>query len=69
VIVTGMIGNVLEWYDFAVHCFFSAAIGHAIAGILLGSAVGAARRVKQDRHSPQPTGFMVLDRVDRDSQS
>jgi len=42
VIVTGMIGNVLEWYDFAVYGFFAAAIGHAIAGILLGAAVGAA---------------------------
>jgi MHS family proline/betaine transporter-like MFS transporter len=27
VIVTGMIGNVLEWYDFAVYGFFAAAIG------------------------------------------
>ena len=27
VIVAGMIGNVLEWYDFAVYGFFAAAIG------------------------------------------
>src|SRR6516165_11881529 len=27
VIVTGMIGNVLEWYDFAVYGFFASAIG------------------------------------------
>jgi len=27
VIVTGMIGNVLEWYDFAVYGFFAATIG------------------------------------------
>jgi MHS family proline/betaine transporter-like MFS transporter len=27
VIVTGLIGNVLEWYDFAVYGFFAASIG------------------------------------------
>ena len=27
VIVTGMIGNMLEWYDFAIYGFFAAAIG------------------------------------------
>ena len=27
VIATGMIGNVLEWYDFAVYGFFAAPIG------------------------------------------
>ena len=27
VIVAGMIGNVLEWYDFAVYGFFATAIG------------------------------------------
>ena len=29
VIVTGMIGNVLEWYDFFVYGFFATAIGQA----------------------------------------
>ena len=27
VIVAGMIGNVLEWYDFAIYGFFATAIG------------------------------------------
>ena len=29
VIIAGAIGNVLEWYDFAVYGYFAAAIGHA----------------------------------------
>jgi MFS transporter, MHS family, proline/betaine transporter len=28
VIAAGMIGNVLEWYDFAVYGYFATAIGH-----------------------------------------
>src|SRR5262245_62065894 len=28
VIAAGMIGNVLEWYDFAVYGYFAVAIGH-----------------------------------------
>ena len=27
VIAAGMIGNVLEWYDFAIYGYFAAAIG------------------------------------------
>ena len=27
-IAAGMIGNVLEWYDFAIYGYFAAAIGH-----------------------------------------
>ena len=29
VIAAGAIGNVLEWYDFAVYGYFASAIGHA----------------------------------------
>jgi MFS transporter, MHS family, proline/betaine transporter len=67
-----MIGNLLEWYDFAIYGYFAAQIGRqffphedgvtqaagpdgrlarirrpSLAGILLGSAVGAAFAAQQ----------------------
>ena len=44
-ITAGLIGNVLEWYDFAIYGYFATAIGHhffphedAVAQLLSASA-------------------------------
>ena len=45
IIAAGLIGNVLEWYDFAIYGYFATAIGHhffphedAVAQLLSASA-------------------------------
>jgi MHS family proline/betaine transporter-like MFS transporter len=41
VIAAGMIGNVLEWYDFSVYGFFATAIGQAFFSGGSGTPEGA----------------------------
>jgi MHS family proline/betaine transporter-like MFS transporter len=37
-IAAGMIGNVLEWYDFAIYSYFATAIGRHFSPFIGGSS-------------------------------
>src|SRR5262249_24312708 len=77
-IAAGMIGNVLEWYDFAIYGYFATAIGRhffphedAVAQLLLAFGVShAARRRRGDRTHRRPfraaRGAHLLGRRDGD---